>query len=63
MILERAKVKVPSRTLLTIQSHRTIGSGMRVRREAVMAVHFDTMVPLARFFFGIDMNNDERKIF
>ena len=36
---------------------------MRVRRETVMAMHFDAMVPLARFFLGIDMNNDERKIF
>ena len=34
-----------------------------MRRKAIVTVHFDTMVPLSRFFLGINMNNDERKVF
>jgi hypothetical protein len=31
-------------------------------RQAIVSVLLDTMVPLARLFLRIDMNNHERKI-
>ena len=35
---------------------------MRVGRQAIVSVLLDAMVPLARLFLRIDMNNYERKI-